>query len=98
MNRELFAALKPGGMLVIADHSARAGDGRRSEDLHRIEESALVPAAGDGVFAGMDLMLWALAALHVLLALRTARHPAKTGRAPAAAKAQSIPLAVGEGT
>src|SRR5262245_22406074 len=27
MNRKLYAALKPGGTLVIADHSARAGDG-----------------------------------------------------------------------
>lgn len=29
---------------------------------------------GDWVFAGMDLMSWTLAALHALLALRTARH------------------------
>src|SRR6516164_11384506 len=27
MDRKLYAALKPGGMLVIADHSARPGDG-----------------------------------------------------------------------
>ena len=27
MNRKMFAALKPGGFLVIADHSARAGEG-----------------------------------------------------------------------
>ena len=27
MNRKMFAALKPGGFLVIADHSARPGDG-----------------------------------------------------------------------
>jgi len=27
MNRKLFAALRPGGFLVIADHSARPGDG-----------------------------------------------------------------------
>ena len=27
MNRKMFAALKPGGFLIIADHSARAGDG-----------------------------------------------------------------------
>jgi predicted methyltransferase len=50
MNRKLFAALKPGGMLVIADHSARAGDGTSvGKTLHRIEESALrreVEAAG----------------------------------------------------
>lgn len=50
MNRKLFAALKPGGFLVIADHSARAGDGTTvGKTLHRIEESALrreVEAAG----------------------------------------------------
>jgi predicted methyltransferase len=42
MNRSLFAALKPGGQLVIADHAARAGDGISvSRTLHRIEESTL---------------------------------------------------------
>src|SRR4051812_46722671 len=50
MNRALFAALKPGGVLVIADHSAKAGDGTGvGKSLHRIEESALlreVEAAG----------------------------------------------------
>jgi predicted methyltransferase len=50
MNRKLFAALKPGGILVIADHSARPGDGTTvGKTLHRIEESALrreVEAAG----------------------------------------------------
>src|SRR5260370_23255009 len=50
MNRKLYAALKPGGMLVIADHSARAGDGATvGKTLHRIEEAVLrgeVGAAG----------------------------------------------------
>ena len=50
MNRKLYAALKPGGTLVIADHSARAGDGVSvGKTFHRIEESALrreVEAAG----------------------------------------------------
>jgi len=42
MNRKMFAALKPGGFLVIADHSARAGDGTTvGKTLHRIEESTL---------------------------------------------------------
>jgi predicted methyltransferase len=42
MNRKLYAALKPGGILVIADHSARAGDGASvGKTFHRIEESAL---------------------------------------------------------
>jgi predicted methyltransferase len=50
MNAKLFAALKPGGILVIADHSAAAGAGTTvGRSLHRIEESALrreVEAAG----------------------------------------------------
>src|SRR5512144_2777695 len=42
MNRKLYAALKPGGILVIADHSAKPGDGTSvGKSLHRIEESAL---------------------------------------------------------
>jgi predicted methyltransferase len=50
MNRALFAALKPGGVLVIADHSAKAGsDISVGRSLHRIDESVLrreVEAAG----------------------------------------------------
>ena len=50
MNRALFDALKPGGILVIADHSAKPGDGIGvAKSLHRIEESALrreIEAAG----------------------------------------------------
>jgi predicted methyltransferase len=50
MNKKLFAALKPGGVLVIADHSAKPGDGIKVvKTLHRIEESTLrqeVEAAG----------------------------------------------------
>jgi predicted methyltransferase len=50
MNRKMFAALKPGGFLVIADHSARPGDGTGvAKTLHRIEESTLrqeIDAAG----------------------------------------------------
>jgi predicted methyltransferase len=50
MNRRLYAALKPGGVLLVADHSARAGDGTSvGKTLHRIEESALrreIEAAG----------------------------------------------------
>jgi predicted methyltransferase len=58
MNRKLHAALKPGGLLVIADHSARAGDGTSvGKSLHRIEESALrreVEAAGFKLVAEGD--------------------------------------------
>ncbi|MGB6536568.1 MAG: methyltransferase domain-containing protein [Xanthobacteraceae bacterium] len=50
MDRKMFAALKPGGYLVIADHSALPGQGISvGHTLHRIEESALrreVEAAG----------------------------------------------------
>jgi len=50
MNKRMFAALKPGGFFVIADHSARSGDGVTvAKTLHRIEESILrqeVEAAG----------------------------------------------------
>jgi predicted methyltransferase len=42
MNRSLYEALKPGGVLVLADHSARAGDGDTvAKSLHRIEESVV---------------------------------------------------------
>jgi predicted methyltransferase len=50
MNKAVFAALKPGGMYVIADHSGRPGTGiSESGTLHRIEEAFLrkeVEAAG----------------------------------------------------
>lgn len=40
MNRRLYELLKPGGVLILADHSARPGDGATvTKSLHRIEES-----------------------------------------------------------
>jgi predicted methyltransferase len=58
MNAKLFAALKPGGILVIADHSAAAGAGASAgRSLHRIEESLLrseVEAAGFKVVSAGD--------------------------------------------
>ena len=40
MNKKMLAALKPGGFLIIADHSAKPGDGISvAKTLHRIEES-----------------------------------------------------------
>src|SRR5215831_6612455 len=58
MNRKLYAALKPGGTLVIADHSARAGDGVSvGKTFHRIEEGALrreIEAAGFKLVAEGD--------------------------------------------
>ncbi|MEO6602582.1 MAG: SAM-dependent methyltransferase [Polyangiaceae bacterium] len=42
MNRAIFAALKPGGIYGIVDHSALAGSGLSAvQTLHRIEESTL---------------------------------------------------------
>jgi len=39
MNRAVFAALKPGGVYGVVDHSARPGDGlEQVQTLHRIEE------------------------------------------------------------
>ena len=50
MNRRLFAALKPGGVLVIADHSAKTGaDLAVAKTLHRIDENLVrqeIEAAG----------------------------------------------------
>ncbi|HEY2243574.1 MAG TPA: methyltransferase domain-containing protein [Xanthobacteraceae bacterium] len=58
MNRKLFAALKPGGTLVIADHSALPGEGVSvGKTLHRIEEATLrqeVEAAGFKLIATGD--------------------------------------------
>ncbi len=40
MDRHLFEALKPGGTLIVADHSAQAGTGTdASRSLHRIDEA-----------------------------------------------------------
>ena len=50
MDKALFAALKPGGFLVIADHSARPEDGATvGKKYHRIAEQTLrseIEAAG----------------------------------------------------
>lgn len=50
MNRAMFNALKPGGRLVIMDHSGRPGSGlSETNTFHRIEEAVLrreVEAAG----------------------------------------------------
>ena len=40
MNRAVFAALKPGGIYVVADHAGRAGTGiSEAGTLHRVEEA-----------------------------------------------------------
>jgi len=50
LNKAVFAALKPGGLYVVADHSGRAGTGiSESATLHRVEEALVrreVEAAG----------------------------------------------------
>jgi predicted methyltransferase len=60
MNKALFAALKPGGFLVVADHSARPEDGANVGKLyHRISEATLrseVEAAGFKLLAGGDFL------------------------------------------
>jgi predicted methyltransferase len=43
VNKKVFEALKPGGLYVIMDHSAKEGTGTaETKTLHRIEEKALV--------------------------------------------------------
>jgi predicted methyltransferase len=60
MNSAVFAALKPGGIYVIADHAGRAGTGiSESGTLHRIEEVFLrreVEAAGFRLVAEGEFM------------------------------------------
>jgi uncharacterized iron-regulated membrane protein len=53
-------------------------------------------AEGDWVFAGVDGMLWALAGLHALLAIRTARHSAKVRPARRTAPLRPTPSSAGE--
>ena len=43
MNQRLFAALKPGGHLVVVDHSAKPGTGvSAGKTLHRIDEAVVL--------------------------------------------------------
>jgi predicted methyltransferase len=60
MNQRLFSVLKPGAVMVIADHSAAPGAGTTvGKSLHRIEEAALrkeVEAAGFRVIAEGDFL------------------------------------------
>ena len=59
MNRAVFAALKPGGVFAIVDHSGRTGTGTtETQTLHRIEEKVVreeieragFKLAGEGAF------------------------------------------------
>ena len=60
MNRAVFQALKPGGVYIIADHSAKPGAGPEvTKTLHRIEESMVrkeVEAAGFKLAASGDFL------------------------------------------
>jgi predicted methyltransferase len=60
MNAAVFAALKPGGIYVVADHSGRPGTGiSESSTLHRIEEAFVrreVEAAGFRLLASGDFL------------------------------------------
>ena len=60
MNAAIFRALKPGGVYLVVDHSAKAGSGLAdTETLHRIEEPALkkeVLAAGFRLEAEADFL------------------------------------------
>jgi len=60
MDAALFAALKPGGYLMIADHSARIGDGASvGKTFHRIDEDTVkheVEAAGFKLVAEGNFM------------------------------------------
>jgi len=60
MNARLFAALAPGGRLVVVDHYAKPGSGPESgKALHRIDEALLrreIEAAGFHFDASADFM------------------------------------------
>jgi predicted methyltransferase len=60
LDRQLFADLKPGGLLIIEDHAAEAGSGLRDPDkLHRIDEAVVkqeVESAGFKLVAETDIL------------------------------------------
>lgn len=60
MNRAIFAALKPGGVYVIVDHSGRPGTGTSEvKTLHRIEEPVVrqeIERAGFRLDASADFL------------------------------------------
>jgi len=60
MNRAIFEALRPGGIYVIVDHSARQGSGTsETQTNHRIEESVVrseIEKAGFKLIASADFL------------------------------------------
>jgi predicted methyltransferase len=59
-DKQLYAALKPGGLLIIEDHAAEAGSGLRDPDkLHRIDEAVVkqeVESAGFKLVSESDVL------------------------------------------
>lgn len=59
-NKLVFDQLKPGGTLLVIDHSARAGTGRADiESLHRIDETVVkqeIEAAGFKYEGALDVL------------------------------------------
>jgi predicted methyltransferase len=60
MNRAVYASLRPGGVYVVVDHSARAGAGTsETQTLHRIEEKVVrseIESAGFKLVADADFL------------------------------------------
>jgi predicted methyltransferase len=59
-DKQLYADLKPGGLLIIEDHAAEPGSGLRDPDkLHRIDEAVVkqeVEAAGFQLVSESDIL------------------------------------------
>jgi predicted methyltransferase len=54
-DRQLFADLKPGGLLIIEDHAAEPGSGLRDPDkLHRIDEAVVKQEVESAGFVLVD--------------------------------------------
>ena len=52
MNKRLYDALKPGGMVVIIDNAAKAGSGlSATKTLHRIEDATVIAEMAQAGFA-----------------------------------------------
>jgi predicted methyltransferase len=60
LDKQFFALLKPGGLLIIEDHAAEPGSGLRDPDLlHRIDEAVVkqeVEGAGFALVAETDVL------------------------------------------
>ena len=71
-NKEVFDALKPGGVFLVIDHVANAGDANATEDQHRIDPAVVkkeVEAAGF-VFDGESGALKNPADTHLLVSYK----------------------------